>query len=54
MCDQDVRQSMDRVRTSPFLLHTDDVRGFVFDVHSGLAAGNHAQLATDATSSTRP
>ena len=34
--DQDVRQSMARVRTSPFLSHTDDVRGFVFDVHSGL------------------
>lgn len=34
--DQDVRQSMARVRTSPFLKHTDDVRGFVFDVHSGL------------------
>ncbi|WP_307127461.1 carbonic anhydrase [Streptomyces sp. B1I3] len=33
--DQDVRQSMQRVRTSPFLLHTDDVRGFVFDVTSG-------------------
>ncbi|NJP67712.1 beta-class carbonic anhydrase [Streptomyces spiramenti] len=34
--DQDVRQSMNRVRRSPFLLHTDDVRGFVFDVTSGL------------------
>lgn len=34
--DQDVRQSMERVRTSPFLLHTDDVRGFVFDVSTGL------------------
>jgi carbonic anhydrase len=34
--DQDVRQSMNRVRTSPFLAHTDDVRGFVFDVHTGL------------------
>ncbi|MEU3182833.1 carbonic anhydrase [Streptomyces sp. NPDC006923] len=34
--DQDVRQSMRRVRTSPFLLHTDDVRGFVFDVKTGL------------------
>ncbi|WP_405540700.1 beta-class carbonic anhydrase [Streptomyces sp. NBC_00075] len=34
--DQDVRQSMQRVRTNPFLLHTDDVRGFVFDVKSGL------------------
>lgn len=34
--DQDVRQSMQRVRTSPFLVHTDDVRGFVFDVKQGL------------------
>ncbi|MBQ0829949.1 beta-class carbonic anhydrase [Streptomyces tagetis] len=34
--DQDVRQSMKRVRTSPFLLHTGDVRGFVFDVRTGL------------------
>ncbi|MFE6776122.1 beta-class carbonic anhydrase [Streptomyces sp. NPDC057702] len=34
--DADVRQSMQRVRTSPFLLHTDDVRGFVFDVTTGL------------------
>ncbi|MFJ6936078.1 beta-class carbonic anhydrase [Streptomyces sp. NPDC101132] len=34
--DQDVRQSMQRVRTSPFLRHTDDVRGFVFDVTTGL------------------
>jgi carbonic anhydrase len=33
--DQDVRQSMQKVRTSPFLLHTDDVRGFVFDVKAG-------------------
>ncbi|KIF70289.1 carbonic anhydrase [Streptomyces sp. AcH 505] len=34
--EQDVRQSMQRVRTSPFLPHTDDVRGFVFDVTTGL------------------
>ncbi|MFF9894229.1 beta-class carbonic anhydrase [Streptomyces longispororuber] len=34
--DQDVRQSMRKVRTSPFLPHTDDVRGFVFDVQTGL------------------
>ncbi|MBD2818920.1 carbonic anhydrase [Streptomyces parvulus] len=33
--DQDVRQSIERVRTSPFLPHTDDVRGFVFDVKTG-------------------
>ncbi|QMU75905.1 carbonic anhydrase [Streptacidiphilus sp. PB12-B1b] len=34
--DQDVRQSMARVRTSPFLLHREDIRGFVFDVRTGL------------------
>ncbi|MGV9882843.1 beta-class carbonic anhydrase [Streptomyces sp. NPDC003006] len=34
--EQDVRQSMQRVRTSPFLPHTDDIRGFVFDVTTGL------------------
>ncbi|WP_046506291.1 beta-class carbonic anhydrase [Streptomyces odonnellii] len=34
--DQDVRQSMQRIRTSPFLLHRDDIRGFVFDVKTGL------------------
>ncbi|MZE72656.1 carbonic anhydrase [Streptomyces sp. SID5789] len=34
--DQDVRQSIERVRTSPFLPHTDDVRGFVYDVQTGL------------------
>jgi carbonic anhydrase len=34
--DQDVRQSMQRVRTSPFLVHTDNVRGFVFDVKTGM------------------
>lgn len=31
----DVRQSIARLRTNPFLLHRDDVRGFVFDVHTG-------------------
>ncbi len=39
--DQDVRQSMARVRTSPFLPHTDDVRGFVFDVTTGLLREIH-------------
>lgn len=34
--DQDVRQSMRRIRTSPFLPYTDDIRGFVFDVKTGL------------------
>ncbi|MEV6650859.1 carbonic anhydrase [Streptomyces sp. NPDC051219] len=39
--DQDIRQSMQRVRTSPFLPHTDDVRGFVFDVSTGLLREIH-------------
>ena len=30
--DADVRQSVLRVRRSPFLLHTGQVRGFVYDV----------------------
>jgi carbonic anhydrase len=30
--DADVRQSIERVRRSPFVLHRDDVRGFVYDV----------------------
>ncbi|MBV2355620.1 carbonic anhydrase [Streptomyces sp. J2-1] len=34
--EQDVRQSIRRIRTSPFVPHTDDVRGFVFDVRTGL------------------
>ncbi len=30
--ESDLRQSILRVRRSPFLLHTDQVRGFVYDV----------------------
>ncbi|PVZ14414.1 beta-class carbonic anhydrase [Actinomycetospora cinnamomea] len=33
--EQDVRDSLAAVRESPFLLHTDAVRGFVYDVDSG-------------------
>jgi carbonic anhydrase len=33
--DADVRQSIARIRTSPFVPHTDAVRGFVFDVATG-------------------
>jgi carbonic anhydrase len=32
--DADIRQSMARVRNSPFLLHTDRVRGLVYDVNT--------------------
>jgi len=34
--DSDVRQSIARVRHSPFLLHRDHVRGFVYEVDSGV------------------
>lgn len=33
--DTDIRQSVARIRSNPFLIHRDAVRGFVFDVHSG-------------------
>jgi carbonic anhydrase len=33
--EQDVRDSVATVRDSPFLLHTDAVRGFVYDVDTG-------------------
>ena len=33
--DADVRQSIARIKASPFIPHTDQVRGFVFDVATG-------------------
>ena len=33
--DEDVRQSIRRIQSSPFIPHTDAVRGFVFDVATG-------------------
>ncbi|HTP15098.1 MAG TPA: carbonic anhydrase [Streptosporangiaceae bacterium] len=33
--DADVRQSINRIRASPFVPHKDSVRGFVFDVATG-------------------
>jgi carbonic anhydrase len=33
--DDDVRQSIARIKGSPFIPHTDRVRGFVFDVATG-------------------
>ena len=33
--DGDVRQSIARIKASPFVPHTDAVRGFVFDVATG-------------------
>jgi carbonic anhydrase len=46
--EQDVRQSMRRVRTSPFLPHTDDIRGFVFDVKTGRLSEIDAATTTEA------
>src|SRR5580700_8770183 len=34
--EADVRQSIKRITSSPFIPHTDAVRGFVFDVATGL------------------
>ncbi|MFW0786693.1 carbonic anhydrase [Gordonia sp. CPCC 206044] len=33
--DEDVRQSLQRIRTSPFITKTSSLRGFVFDVATG-------------------
>jgi carbonic anhydrase len=33
--DDDIRQSIRRIKASPFVPHTDSVRGFVFDVATG-------------------
>jgi carbonic anhydrase len=34
--DEDVRQSIARIKASPFVPHSGQVRGFVFDVDTGL------------------
>lgn len=31
----DVRQSMRRIHSNPFIAHKDHIRGFVYDVHTG-------------------
>lgn len=33
--DEDVRQSIARIKASPFVVHKDAIRGFVFDVATG-------------------
>jgi carbonic anhydrase len=33
--EDDVRESIARIRSSPFVPHRDSIRGFVFDVHTG-------------------
>lgn len=36
--EEDVRQSIARLKASPFLLHKDSLRGFIFDVNTGRLA----------------
>jgi carbonic anhydrase len=33
--EEDVRQSIARVQNSPFILHKDSVRGFIYEVETG-------------------
>jgi carbonic anhydrase len=33
--ERDIRQSIARIKASPFLPHKDSVRGFIYDVHTG-------------------
>jgi carbonic anhydrase len=33
--DEDVRQSIARIKASPFVPHKDAIRGFVYDVKTG-------------------
>ena len=33
--EDDIRQSIARIKHSPFVPHKDSVRGFVYDVHTG-------------------
>jgi carbonic anhydrase len=33
--EQDVRQSIGRIKASPYIPHRDAIRGFVFDVDTG-------------------
>ena len=34
--DEDVRQSIARIKASPFIPHKESIKGYVFDVASGL------------------
>ena len=33
--DEEIRQSIARIKASPFIAHKESVRGFVYDVHTG-------------------
>ena len=43
--DADVRQSVNRIRLSPYLPYRDDVRGFVFDLRTGRLREVYAGIA---------
>jgi carbonic anhydrase len=39
--DEHIRHSIRRIRTSPFIPHTDQIRGFVFDIATGRLHETH-------------
>jgi carbonic anhydrase len=41
--DEDVRQSIARIKSNPFIVHKDSIRGFIFDVATGLLHEVEAQ-----------
>ena len=43
-----LRQSVNRIRLSPYLAHRDEVRGFVYDLRSGLLREVEGDLRPDA------
>jgi carbonic anhydrase len=45
--DEDVRQSIARIKASPFIPRKDSVRGFVYDVHTGRLDEVDPPTATD-------
>jgi carbonic anhydrase len=45
--DEDVRQSIARIKASPFIPRKDSVRGFVYDVHTGALNEVDAQGSTN-------
>ncbi|MGD1053048.1 MAG: carbonic anhydrase [Candidatus Dormibacteria bacterium] len=45
--DADLRQSINRIRLCPYLPYRDEVRGFVYDLHSGRLREVYAGIAAD-------
>src|SRR5216683_1904110 len=52
--DTDVRQSIARIKASPFVPHTDAVRGFVFDVETGKLGRGYVTRPTASRAGSAP